>query len=68
MDAVGRNAELLGHDLRARTVSEPRPVSTVPASVAVPSSFTLTTAALGFAATVNPIGTTCTRCRARDVS
>ena len=41
----------------ARTVSEPCPVSTVPvSSVAVPSSLTFTTAALGLAATVKPIG------------
>jgi hypothetical protein len=41
----------------AETASEPWPVSTVPVSkVAVPSSFTFTTAALGLAATVKPIG------------
>ena len=39
------------------TASEPCPVSTVPVSTsAVPSSFIFTTAALGLAATVNPIG------------
>jgi hypothetical protein len=39
------------------TVSEPCPVSTVPVStVAVPSSFIFTVAALGLAETVNPIG------------
>ena len=41
----------------ASMVSEPWPVSTVPvSSVAVPSSLTFTTAALGLAATVKPIG------------